>query len=245
MAKIKWSQFGITNASGKSGGTIFSHNRAGAYVKRWAKPVNAQTASQQAMRSLFGNVAQNWGQLTEPQIKAWEAAAQNIQVVDGFGDTRNMTGYTYFVSANQNRVHGMGLQITKVPLKHVPLPSASFDQSTPNINNGALTDNMLEITFHGGFPTTIYTASIAYCALNPGQRRNYGSLKNKFKRMSRIQFTTDGSGAATVNVTNAIGLQQLPELTAGQQIYFQLHIHSNAGQKSAPVVASGVVIDEP
>lgn len=229
MAKIKWSAVGITNASGKSGGSVFSFNRAGAYVRRWAKPVNAQSQRQQAMRSMWGTVSQHWGSvLTADQRSAWSEEAKEIQVSDGFGDVRNMTGFTYFMRVNFNRLHSMGLGLLTLPLPKETLPNfgqvslVSFDT----------TDREIAVQLENGGQTSSVTVTVAMALEPQGQGLSIGSVKNKFSTLGRKNVTlTSGSGALTFDDTD---FPELGTIVQGQKAFFSLHAHTASGQKSAP-----------
>lgn len=235
--KIKWSAIGITNASGTSGGTTFAHNRGGAYARRWAKPVNAQTGRQTAMRSLWGAVAQTWGQLSQEEVNAWNSAGENIQVTDGFGNSHNMTGNTYFMRVNQNRTHGMGLPITRTPLPLVALPNVSYNELIINMSGLDALEPAVSLNLENGTPGAEITASIGFTVVAANSNKGYGSVKNQFNQRIRKTVILDGSGNASVVIPN-----NDPELVAilgnagnGSTVYLQVHTHSAAGQKSNPV----------
>lgn len=247
MAKIKWSAIGITNASGKSGGSIFSFNRAGSYVRRWAKPVNRQSAKQTKMRSIWGSVAQNWGKLSPEDVKLWEESAKNVQVTDGFGESRTLTGFNYFQRVNQNRIHSMGIGATDIPLGNVPLPSAKIERFELDFTKSA-EHISTEIQFLDGEPNTNYVVTIGYAIVPPNSNRGYGSVKNKFNTRFRIPFTTDETGAYKMDLSNDFimnnfGNADIPDSRTpkGSTVYMQLHTHSWAGQKSNPVNQKTVV----
>lgn len=234
MAKIKWSAIGITNASGKSGGTVFSHNRGGSYVRRWAKPTNAQTAAQTAMRSIFGNVARFWGSLTPDETDVWEEEAVNITKTDAFGDQRKLNGFEYFMQANYNRIHGMGLPMLRLPIEKAVLPSVSFLSNQMSKTTG------FKMLFSNGTDEADYVASVAFAVIPQGQNRNYGSVKNKFTNRTRITFTMEGdaidAGLNGAGVVNAIG-----DVPVGTVVFVEVHVHDESGQKSNPVTNRYVV----
>lgn len=243
MARIKWSAIGITNASGKSGGSVFSHNRAGSYVRRWAKPVNRQSDRQTAMRSLWGNVSQQWGRLTDEQVNLWNSAAQNTTVTDGFGDTRNMTGFSLFMRTNQNRTHGMGKEITTVPLPMEVLPAVNILSVGPTLDGSAESASAISIEMEDGSPETTFTASIGFSLVAPNKNVGFGSVKNKFNFRMRKQFTTDAEGNANVKVSNAEIAEVIGAPFDNTTLFVQVHTHSDAGQKSNPVTGQGRIIN--
>lgn len=245
--KIKWSAIGITNASGTSGGTTFAHNRGGAYARRWAKPVNAQTGRQTAMRSLWGAVAQTWGQLSQEEVNAWNSAGENIQVTDGFGNSHNMTGNTYFMRVNQNRTHGMGLPITRIPIALVALPNVSYNEKVMDMTGFAALNPAVSLNLENGTPGAEITASIGFTVVAANSNKGYGSVKNQFNQRIRKTVILDGSGNASVEIPN-----NDPELVAilgnagnGSTVYLQVHTHSAAGQKSNPVTYRQALLNNP
>jgi len=61
--------------SGKRGGSVFSRNKAGFYVRQWVKPINPRTLSQQQARINFGNVSNQYHSLSDGQKALWNAFA--------------------------------------------------------------------------------------------------------------------------------------------------------------------------
>lgn len=102
MAKIKLSSVGITNISGKAGGSIYSRNRGGAYVKNFAVPTNPNTTFQQNVRSIFGGIAQAWRSLTEEQRNSFNEMAPLYTAKDVFGDGLTYTGSQLHQKLNSN-----------------------------------------------------------------------------------------------------------------------------------------------
>lgn len=229
MAKIKWSAIGITNASGKSGGSVFSHNRGGSYVRRWAKPVNAQTAAQTAMRSIFGNVAKFWGSLKTEEAEVWQEEAQNVSKTDVFGDERKLNGFEYFMQVNQNRIHGMGLPMLRLPIARQVLPSVRY------LNNTVTEDGTIDFDLADGTPNAQMTVSLGFAVVAKGQNRNYGSVKNKFGNRMRIPVTLNANGGQQVKVEFEEIVNHIGEVPVGSTIFTQIHMHDESGQKGNEV----------
>lgn len=102
MAIMKLSAIGITNLSGKSGGSIFSRNRGGNYVKNFAVPTNPDTASQQSVRARFGSISASWRNLTQSQRDHWKAQAPNYPSKNSFGDEIILSGFGVYQKLNSN-----------------------------------------------------------------------------------------------------------------------------------------------
>lgn len=100
MALIKTGG-GVAQISGSIGGTTFSRNRYGAIARNRSLPVNPNTALQQKVRSVVGNLAQEWfNSLTSAQRSAWDTYAANVSVLNRLGDTINLTGFNMYVRTN-------------------------------------------------------------------------------------------------------------------------------------------------
>lgn len=99
MALIKTTV--ISAPSGSLGGIVFSHNRAGAYMRNRATPVNPNTVYQQEVRSIMGALAAYWGEtLTESQRAAWDLYAYNVPMINRVGDPINVGGIGMFMRTN-------------------------------------------------------------------------------------------------------------------------------------------------
>lgn len=101
MALVKQPAGGIA-ASGKIAGQVYARNRAGNYVRAWAKPVNPTTVRQSEVRSQFGMSATEWGMLVQSAIDNWNAYAALQSRLNRLGETYTPTGRQVFMEAAQN-----------------------------------------------------------------------------------------------------------------------------------------------
>lgn len=99
---MKLSAIGITNLSGKSGGSIFSHNQGGAYVKNFAVPTNPNTVAQQDARSRFGSMASLYASLSAQAKDEWKLATPLFPRNNRLGDSTTLSAMALFVSLNGN-----------------------------------------------------------------------------------------------------------------------------------------------
>lgn len=89
---------GVADIRGKDGGVVFSRNRGGNYIRRFVKPVNAQTARQLQVRASLSNAAKGWVQdLTQAQRDGWEAFAESNPITGKFGEQQLMTGSQAYI----------------------------------------------------------------------------------------------------------------------------------------------------
>lgn len=132
MAKIKLGAF-VTEISGKVGGTIFSRNRGGAYVKNRVVGSNPRTTAQSRVRSFFSSISQAWRNLTQSQRDAWEGLAEQQQTVDSLGDVRRLSGSSLHQQRNLNRLN-IGESILTSPVASEDTPDSEFtlEPVTPN-----------------------------------------------------------------------------------------------------------------
>ena len=101
MALIKMSSVGITAISGKAGGSVYSRNRGGEYIKNFVMPTNTITAARQAVRATFGALASAWRTLTQNQRDTWVEAAPLYLRTNAFGDQKQLQPNALFVGQNQ------------------------------------------------------------------------------------------------------------------------------------------------
>jgi hypothetical protein len=161
--------------SGSQGGTTYSRNRNGAYVRQRAVPVNPDSAKQRTVRTNITAISKEWSLLSDAQRSAWSYAAANFPRQDSLGQTYTLTGFQFFMSCNQT-LAGATLPIildcgSPIP---VPFPTdivTSFTGLTANCTAG---DTPV------GY-TVVFEATPFVSA-----GRTSGSVKNLFKRVSQI-----------------------------------------------------------
>ena len=136
MAKIKMSSIGITNLSGKAGGSVYSRNRGGAYFKNFVMPSNTITEARQIVRGIFGSIASSWRALSESARSSWSEQASNYPTKDVFGDTVVLAPNALYGSLNGNLLNA-GLPAISVALPpqgtNGILGASNFDL---NVTNG-------------------------------------------------------------------------------------------------------------
>ncbi len=90
-----------TQRSGSSGGTTWSRNRFGAYVRNRSVPVNPNTDRQVAVRNAVRSITIAWqNTLTQTQRDAWEVYASNIPWQNKLGQSVTLTGLNHYLRSN-------------------------------------------------------------------------------------------------------------------------------------------------
>lgn len=98
-----WKSQIFSKLSGTMGGTVAAHNRGGQYIRALVTPVNPNTSLQQAVRTIFANLAQAWSLLTDIQRQQWDDYGANVPVVNRIGETINLTGFNMYIRSNTPR----------------------------------------------------------------------------------------------------------------------------------------------
>lgn len=96
---------GVAQASGSVGGTTFSRNRGGPYMRTRAIPVNPGTPQQSAVRGFLAQLTSLWvGTLSAVQRAAWDLYALNVPLLNALGEPRNVGGLGMYVRGNVSRL---------------------------------------------------------------------------------------------------------------------------------------------
>lgn len=91
--------------SGSLGGTVYSRNRYGAYVRSRSVPVNPNTARQVAVRNAVRSLAIAWQtQLTVNQRAKWDEYGRWTPWTNRLGETVYLPGINHYIRTNTQMV---------------------------------------------------------------------------------------------------------------------------------------------
>lgn len=91
--------------SGAIGGSVYSHNRYGAYIRARSVPVNPNSDRQVAVRGFLQAIAIAWNNtLTQDQRDAWEVYSANVTWRNKLGDMVHLTGLAHYIRCNSPRL---------------------------------------------------------------------------------------------------------------------------------------------
>lgn len=234
MALIKMSSIGITNISGKAGGTIYSRNAGGAYAKNFAVPVNPQTQAQQLQRSIFGSFSSQWRQLTQSARNAWNQASESFPYINPFGDVVYLSGISLFVSLNRNLTVISRPSITEPPLPSGAIAVSSLDVTATfdTLSNTSVLS--LQGTLSDPPGTGTEYAVYATPSLSPG-------ISNGKNRLRLVTVLT-GSELQTSSDIAAEYTAVFGQLDIGAKIQTKVSpINRDTGERGADFFASGIV----
>ena len=239
MALIKLSSIGITNLSGKAGGSVFAHNKGGKYVRNFAVPSNPSTPKQQEVRGSFGGFAGAWRGLTQSQRDQWNSIAPDYPQVDRFGDAKSISGFNLFISLNQNLRNGDQSPIfaplaptgTAAPLG-LAIQAVGLDTTTDTLDFGVLFtfDNM----------GAVVNDSIILEATAPVSA-GVNNVKNKYRVIQVEEATTS---PMSIRIEDAyIAAFGMPPI-GGKIGVRAKFLNNDTGETSSYVSAIGIVADD-
>ena len=228
MAKIKLSAIGITNISGKSGGSVFAHNKNGNYVRRLGIPTQPQTQSQTLVRSVFGALARSWNALDTASRNAWKDWGASNPKVDQFGDSRPMSGRQAFISANSN-LNTVGADMILNPdifTYEMPSVIAISGLVTWDISDNSITSAPIVASLSGAEAGISYVLSVAVVS----KGADFGTAKNKYRIVSTgISSSLDG--------LSLVPFLQQAGFSPANNAYVKIEFVTPDGKRSAPVTA--------
>jgi len=100
MALVKYGN-GIIQMSGSIAGNTYGRNRYGNYSRARTKPVNPNSAQQQAVRAAVSDAVSRWAAtLTAAQRTAWNLYADSVSMLNRLGESVNLSGFNHYVRSN-------------------------------------------------------------------------------------------------------------------------------------------------
>jgi len=136
----------ILGIRGHAAGVIFSANKAGPYIKKFAMPVDPNSAAQQAQRTVLALSSEMWRSITAGQRADWDdfAAAPPETDYDPWAEVRLLTGHQWFTRIN-NRLSSAGAALVEDPPAATPQTPVTI--LTLTIHDYTGTDEDSTLTF--------------------------------------------------------------------------------------------------
>jgi len=126
-------------ASGSVAGLTYSHNAGGQYIRARSTPTDPATAQQQTVRAAVSALVSLWKDtLTQAQRDAWQLYADNVPLIDVFGDPKYRTGINHYVRSNVPRIQAGSPRVDDGPttfdLGDYTAPSFGFDATNDEVD---------------------------------------------------------------------------------------------------------------
>lgn len=224
----------IAVASGSVGGSTFSHNRFGAYVRTRTTPVNPNSELQVVARARLTLLAEEWliG-LSGVQRGAWETYAAAIAWQNKVGETKRLTGFNHFIRSNSARLI-CGEAILAVAPTELALPG---QDPTFSIAFTAATQQFTET-----FDDTLdwCTENEGHLILDLGQPQSI--TRNFFGGPWRQQNFLTGVDPGGIASPAGPFVSDNWTLVEGQQLWSRIHILREDGRVSGAQVVGPTTV---
>lgn len=220
----------VGQISGRVGGSVFSHNRGGPYIRNGTIPVTSTTPEAIAAKTRLSTVSTAWKNLTDAQRRAWTDWAVANPVTNRLGHSITLPANAAYISLNTRIAAAALTQIDVPPITAAPEGLATLTQSA-DIGVG---DFDLDFT-----PTPLGAAEYLWiqCAVT-----NSTAIENvnNLLRFVGISAAAQATGFDHQSLVEA----RLGTLTAGQTVHtFASVFDGGTGLLSQPLRVSTVVTD--
>lgn len=116
----------IGSASGSVGGTVFSRNRYGVYMRTKGVPVDVASPMQLMVRAAITAASAKWRDLSDIERASWKTYAQENPIMDALGQSQVLAPNAAFVQLNSRISLFGGTIIQTPPLIAAPDPLTSI-----------------------------------------------------------------------------------------------------------------------
>jgi hypothetical protein len=126
----------ITQASGRVGGTVFSHNRGGMYMRAGVIPKKVTSAAALNQKSILSSVTRDWAGESDAARLTWQHYTVENPVVNRIGQKKTLSGHQAYVGLNSRLLRAGDSTISTPP---VIAPPAAITISSFSVNVGLTT----------------------------------------------------------------------------------------------------------
>lgn len=110
----------IGEISGRVGGSVFSHNAGGMYVRNGTIPINKITPYRAMVKQVFGACSIAWTNQTVASRAAWTAFSPSLPWKNRLGATIKLSGQACFIHLNSKILEVNGTPISVPPVTPAP-----------------------------------------------------------------------------------------------------------------------------
>lgn len=215
----------FSDAVGKIGGSTFTRNRAGLYMRNWRSPINPRTAAQQYIRTIMKNVAQYWGTISQVYRDQWIDAASKLTWTNRFGDPFTPSGFDLFCMCNVNYL------MTGAPYL-VNAPSNFSCESPTSVGCTFVGENFLIAPE----PEQQYNSTGFFVYATPGLSASITYVKRQYRYIGYIPEGTSWEYDAYTLYRSVFGLP-----SSGQVVHLNLRPVSIFNGYSQPILVSSCI----
>lgn len=222
----------IAEARGSIGGTVFSRNRGGAYVRNRSVPTNPGSDNQDAVRQALAAAAAAWlNTLDDEQRSGWDNYGANVPRTNKVGSTINLTGQNWYTGVAVLRERAGLAQVDDAPTVYnrgVNDPTVTALTTDGNATIGITFDDTLDWADTDGAAMLVQIGQ----PVNP--------TINYYKGPFNLLGTIDGDG--TTPPTSPATLTLPAPLSTDQKVFLRYQILEADGRFNEPAIISTVTI---
>jgi hypothetical protein len=189
-------------ASGKLGGIVASHGRAGSQFRINTMRTQPRSAAQQNNRSTFAALTSSWKSLSSAQRIAWAALASGVTRKDRLGQTHQTSGYTIYTSCNRHlQLAGITAPLTSAPaIPSIPAIASFSVAPTYDTSGGGSVLTALTVSITASSPTSALATLRASAAVSGGR----GNIRSSELRTVAVFALPQGAPLALNTAWQAI-----------------------------------------
>lgn len=237
-ALIKMSSIGITAISGKAGGSVYSRNRGGEYVKNFVMPTNTFSEARQAVRAVFGAISSGWRQLGQNDRNTWIEAAPLYLRTNAFGDQKQLSPNALYVGQNQNLANADLPLINTIGAPEGTNAVVSVNSAPVfDIGAGETFDFTFDLELSNVLPANEYVLEVT--PAHNASKKNVENLFRKFKTTAgdgttpSVQTVSESDFAADGNTLIQDYFAKYGEPAQGELVSFRVKaVNPNTGEVS-------------
>jgi len=215
--------------SGAMGGTVFSHNRYGAYIRTRAIPVNPDTEWQAQMKGILTQLTRSWSGLTDAGRAAWRTWTLSNPVTDGLGQKQVLTGHVAYIGINSRLLRAGDTVITVPPIAAAPTPLLTVTL-TADIGLGGVTVAYTATPLGAGEKLWVVAALVDSVGVN------------YVRNLNKLVFISAAAAASPADIEAAVE-ERFGTMQVGEKLIVYASVFgSTTGLLSGPLRDDAVVV---
>ena len=220
----------VGQISGSVGGTTFSHNRYGPYMRRRAVPVTSTTPAALAAKAALAAGSTAWQALAAASKLAWNSWALTNPITNSLGQTQTLTGHQAFTGLYARALRAASPTLELPPLEPAPAPLTSLTQ-TCDIGIG---------TFQLAF-TPVPLAATEHLWIRAAVSDSIGI--QYVENLLRFVYVSNPALAAPFEHLNALQLK-FGTVAVGQIVYASVSVFSQTTKLLSPPLRDTTIVVE-
>lgn len=232
MARVAYGQ-GVADIRGSVGGTVFSRNANGAYMRNRTTPFNTNSQAQQDVRNSFGAISRSWRDLTDEERQSFVDQSAAYPYTNSLGQASTYTGFQLFQKVNsQLQLIGASALTNMIPpVSLIAIKLVQFNILEVGTIEFRIVFNDDSVVVPANASLVIEMTKTLSLGINKPKRPDYKQIK-----ILLAAAGTDGT-ACTAQYASVFG--SLP--AEGEKLFGRAFLVSTeTGQTNNPMEASGI-----